>query len=102
MDFGAVLTRAMVTNNTLELADGTFFLGAPRLRSKLFIRPCYKYLSELILEGVFAADKSLTEFAAALTEAVVTDSTLELANGTVFLGSASRPAVHTREDYELR
>ena len=51
-DFGAVLTRAVVTENTLELADGTFFLGEPRLRSKLYIRPCYKYLSKLILEGV--------------------------------------------------
>ncbi|CAB1111758.1 unnamed protein product [Ectocarpus sp. CCAP 1310/34] len=51
-DFGAVLTKAVVADNTLELADGTFFLGEPRLRSKLFIRPCYKDLSELILEGV--------------------------------------------------
>ena len=42
----------MVTNNTLELADGTFFLGQPDLGSKLFIRPCYEDLSELILEGV--------------------------------------------------
>ena len=52
-DFGAVLTRAVVADNTLELVDGTFFLGEPELRSKLFIRPCYEYLSELILEGVF-------------------------------------------------
>eukprot|EP00903_Cladosiphon_okamuranus_P009362 g8926.t3 len=50
-DFGAVLTRAVVTDNTLELVDGTFFLGESELRSKLFIRPCYEYLSELVLEG---------------------------------------------------
>eukprot|EP00903_Cladosiphon_okamuranus_P011832 g11117.t2 len=50
-DFGAVLTRAVVADNTLELVDGTFFLGEPELRSKLFIRPCYEYLSEVILEG---------------------------------------------------
>ena len=42
----------MVTNNTLELADGTFFVGEPDLGSKLFIRPCYEDLSELIWEGV--------------------------------------------------
>ncbi|CAN0448306.1 unnamed protein product [Ectocarpus sp. 12 AP-2014] len=51
-DFGDSLTRAVVAGNTLELADGTFFMGAPKLRSKLFIRPCYESLSELILEGV--------------------------------------------------
>ncbi|CAN0535087.1 unnamed protein product [Ectocarpus sp. 12 AP-2014] len=40
-DFGATLSRVVVTNNTLELADGTFVLGEARLRSKLFIRPRY-------------------------------------------------------------
>ena len=50
-DFGAALTEAVVTNNTLELADGTFFVGEAKLGSKLFIRPCYKELSELVLDG---------------------------------------------------
>lgn len=50
-DFGAALTEAEVTNNTLELADGTFFLGEAKLGFKLFIRPCYKELSELVLDG---------------------------------------------------
>ena len=50
-DFAATLTEAVVTNNTLELANGTFFLGDPMLGSKLFIRPCYKELSEIILDG---------------------------------------------------
>lgn len=50
-DFAAALTEAVVTHNTLELADGTFFLGEARLGSKLFIRPCYKELSELVLDG---------------------------------------------------
>ncbi len=39
----------MVTNNTLELASDTFFLGMPSLGSKLFIRRCFKELSELIV-----------------------------------------------------
>ena len=39
--FAAALTGAVVTNNTLELANGTCFLGSPALGSKQFIRPCY-------------------------------------------------------------
>ncbi|CAM9627633.1 unnamed protein product [Ectocarpus sp. 13 AM-2016] len=50
-DFGAALPGAVVTNNTLELANDTFFLGIPSLGSKLFIRPCYKDLAKLILGG---------------------------------------------------
>ena len=50
-DFAATLTEAVVTNNTLELVNDTFFLGDPMLGSKLFIRPCYKELSEIILDG---------------------------------------------------
>ncbi|CAM9974146.1 unnamed protein product, partial [Laminaria digitata] len=50
-EFGAALTRAVVTDNTLELADGTSFLGQAMLGSKLFIRPCYKSFSEFILDG---------------------------------------------------
>ena len=53
--FAAALTRAVVTNNTLELANGTFFLDERSLGSKLFIRPCYKDLSEIIL-GVAGND----------------------------------------------
>ena len=41
----------MVTNNALELVNDTFFLGDPMLGSKLFIRPCYKEISEIILDG---------------------------------------------------
>eukprot|EP00752_Nemacystus_decipiens_P017516 g15699.t1 len=44
-------------------------------------------IEQLRANNAPAADKSLTEFAAALTEAVVTDNTLELANGTVFPGA---------------
>ena len=50
-DFGAALTGALITNNTLELVNGTFFLGRPSLGSKIFIRSCYKELSALILGG---------------------------------------------------
>ncbi|CAM9756354.1 unnamed protein product [Ectocarpus sp. 4 AP-2014] len=50
-DFGAALPGAVVVNNTLELANDTFFFGTPSLGSKLFIRPCYKDLAELILGG---------------------------------------------------
>ena len=50
-DFAATLTEAVVTNNTLELVNDTFFLGDPMLGSKRFIRPCYKELSEMILDG---------------------------------------------------
>ena len=50
-DFGAALTGAVVTNNTLELANGTFFLGDAQLGSKLFIRPCYKDLSGLVFDA---------------------------------------------------
>ena len=49
--FAATLTEAVVTNNSLELVSDTFFLGDPTLGSKLFIRPCYKGLSEIILDG---------------------------------------------------
>lgn len=41
----------MVTSNTLELANDTFFLGSGGFGSKLFIRPCFKELSEMILSG---------------------------------------------------
>ena len=51
MDFAAALTGAAVTGNFLELANNTFFLGDSTLRSKLFIRLCYKELSEIILSG---------------------------------------------------
>ncbi|CAM9615718.1 unnamed protein product [Pylaiella littoralis] len=50
-DFSAELTRAEITENTLALVDGTFFLGEESLGCKLFIRPSYKKLSELILDG---------------------------------------------------
>lgn len=43
-EFGAALTRAVVTDSTLELADGTSFLGEAILGSKVFIRPCYPVL----------------------------------------------------------
>ena len=48
-DFAAALTKAVVTNNTLELASGTFFLGEPSFESKLYIRLCYKEIAKLIL-----------------------------------------------------
>ena len=50
-DIAAALTGAAVTDNILELANDTCFLGDSTLRSKLFIRPCYKELSEIILSG---------------------------------------------------
>ncbi|CAN0291272.1 unnamed protein product, partial [Ectocarpus sp. 8 AP-2014] len=40
-DFGAALTGAALTENTLTLANGTFFLGESTYRSKIFVRPCY-------------------------------------------------------------
>ena len=40
-----------MTGNLLELANDTFFLGDSTLGSKLFIRPCYKELSEIIFSG---------------------------------------------------
>ena len=49
--FAAALIGANVIEDTLELANGTFFLGDPDLGSKLFIRLCYKELSEIILSG---------------------------------------------------
>ena len=50
-EFATALTEAVVTDNTLELANGTVFPGISKIRSKLFIRPCYKELSEIILDG---------------------------------------------------
>ncbi|CAM9507463.1 unnamed protein product [Pylaiella littoralis] len=50
-DFAAALTRAVVTEDTLELANGMCFLGKRALGSKLFIRPCYKEMADLILSG---------------------------------------------------
>lgn len=41
----------MVTDSTLELADGTSFLGEATLGSKVFIRPCYNNFSKSILHG---------------------------------------------------
>ena len=52
LDFAAALTGALVTDeDTLELANGTSFLGERRCGSKLFIRPCYKKMADLILSG---------------------------------------------------
>lgn len=56
-DFGTELTRAVVTNNTLELANDTRFVGLPLMGSKLFIRSCYKELSTIIFDG--ASDGSM-------------------------------------------
>lgn len=50
-NFAAALTRAVVTNNTLELANGTFFIGHRKMGSKLFSRSCYKDLSKIIIDG---------------------------------------------------
>lgn len=50
-DFATALTKAVVTEDTLELANGTFFLGNRHWGSKLFIRPCYKEMADLILSG---------------------------------------------------
>lgn len=50
-NFAAALTRAVVTNNTLELPNGTFFIGHRKMGSKLFIRSCYKDLSKIIIDG---------------------------------------------------
>ena len=50
-DFAAALTGAVVTEDTLELANGIFFLGNSDLGSKLFIRHCYKEMADLILSG---------------------------------------------------
>jgi len=50
-EFAAALTEAVVTDSTLELANGTVFLGDPMFGSKLFIHPCYKEFSEIILDG---------------------------------------------------
>lgn len=48
-DFGAALTGDVVTNNTLELANDSLFLGSPDLGSKVFIRPCFTELPEILL-----------------------------------------------------
>ncbi|CAN0400345.1 unnamed protein product [Pylaiella littoralis] len=50
-NFAAALTRAVVTNNTLELANGTVFIGHRKMGSKLSIRSCYKDLSKIIIDG---------------------------------------------------
>ena len=50
-EFAAALTEAVVTDNTLELANGTVFPRGSKIGSKLFIRPCYKELSEIILDA---------------------------------------------------
>lgn len=50
-NFAAALTRAVITNNTLELANGTVFIGHREMGSKLFIRSCYKDLSKIIIDG---------------------------------------------------
>ena len=50
-DFGAALTRAVLTENTLTLANGTFFLGKAAHGSKIFVRPCYKETVQLIRES---------------------------------------------------
>lgn len=78
-DFGAALTGAVVSNNTLEIANGTFFLGRLFLGSKRFIRPCYKELSELLLGGassgalrniVVAGNSGILSIATRLSSAV--------------------------------
>ncbi|CAN0454092.1 unnamed protein product, partial [Ectocarpus sp. 8 AP-2014] len=50
-NFAAALTRAVITNNTLELANGTVFIGHREMGSKLSIRSCYKDLSKIIIDG---------------------------------------------------
>ncbi|CAN0133971.1 unnamed protein product [Pylaiella littoralis] len=50
-NFAAALTRAVVTSNILELANGTLFIGHRKMGSKLFIRSCYKDLSKIIFDG---------------------------------------------------
>lgn len=52
-DFGAALTGAVVAEDTLTLANDTLFVGDPMFGSKLFIRTCYKELSEIILGGAW-------------------------------------------------
>ncbi|CAM9617120.1 unnamed protein product [Pylaiella littoralis] len=47
-DFGAALTGAALTENTLTLANGTFFLGKSACRSKIFVRHCYNETFQLI------------------------------------------------------
>ena len=47
-DFAAALTRAALTDNTLMLANGTYFLGKSALGSKIFVRPCYNEVVQLI------------------------------------------------------
>lgn len=59
-DFRATLNRAEATDNTLELADGTSFLGEAIMGSKPFIRPCYEIFSELVLDG--ASSGNLQKF----------------------------------------
>eukprot|EP00903_Cladosiphon_okamuranus_P009907 g9408.t1 len=49
-EFAAALTEAVVTDNTLKLANGTVLPSDSKIGSKLFIRPCYKELSEIISE----------------------------------------------------
>lgn len=47
-DFGAALTGAALTENTLTLANGTFFLGESAYGSTIFVRPCYDETFQLI------------------------------------------------------
>ncbi|CAN0396163.1 unnamed protein product [Ectocarpus sp. 12 AP-2014] len=49
--FGTELIRAVETNSTLELVSGTFFLGNSQHGSKIYIRPFYKQLGQLIFSG---------------------------------------------------
>ncbi|CAM9412891.1 unnamed protein product [Ectocarpus sp. 8 AP-2014] len=49
--FGTELIRAVETNSTLELVSGTFFLGDSKQGSKIYIRPFYKQLAQLIFSG---------------------------------------------------
>lgn len=49
-DSSSALTREVVTNYTLELVGGTFFLGDPSLGSKLFIYACCEKLAEQIFD----------------------------------------------------
>lgn len=55
-DFAAALTRAVVSNDVLELTSCTFFGGNFALGSKLFIRSCYKEMTELILSRASSGD----------------------------------------------
>eukprot|EP00903_Cladosiphon_okamuranus_P007209 g6998.t1 len=49
--FAAALTRAVVTNNTLELATDASFIGHRKMGSMVFIRSCYKDLTKIVIDG---------------------------------------------------